>query len=94
MATRRRAGVKDAENATENKPPEKKRLNPRITAEAHQKLMIHCVMSGMEPGKYLSELITKFCRDWNTPARVSVRAIVVDSAEQEHGVDLSMPVQR
>ena len=59
MAATRRRGASDAEN---------QRLNLRIDPASYQRLMIHCVMSGTQPGKFLASLIDTHCRAWRVQA--------------------------
>jgi hypothetical protein len=62
MATKQRKGVADARGG------ESQRLNVRIEPDAYQRLMVHCVMSGLQPGKYLESLINAHCREWRVQA--------------------------
>jgi hypothetical protein len=87
MKANKRHSVADAST------PSKKRVNVRMSAEAHQRLEIHAVMSGKQPGEILDGLVTKYCRDWKVSANVVARSISVDSVVGEHSVDLSAVVQ-
>jgi hypothetical protein len=57
--SKQRRAVTDAES---------QRLNVRLDASAYQRLMIHCVMSGTQPGKFLATLIDTHCRAWRVQA--------------------------
>jgi hypothetical protein len=62
MASKNRRGATDATDANAQ------RLNVRIDPSAYQRLMIHCVMSGTQPGKFLATLIDTHCRAWRVQA--------------------------
>jgi hypothetical protein len=70
MATKQRHGASNAAALPVT------RLNVRISPEVHQRLMIHCVMSGKAPGAFLEQLINAHCRTWkvqeNSHGRVKV----------------------
>jgi hypothetical protein len=58
----KRRGVNDATDT------HAQRLNVRIDPAAYQRLMIHCVMSGTQPGKFVADLINRHCREWRVQA--------------------------
>ena len=72
MATKRRQSTSDATT------PTVQRLNVRIKPDVHQRLMIHCVMSGMAPGEFLEDLIKTHCRTWKVQANGSARVTADD----------------
>jgi hypothetical protein len=59
MPATKRRGVTDVES---------QRLNVRLDPAAYQRLMIHCVMGGIQPGKFIENLINTHCRDWRVQA--------------------------
>jgi hypothetical protein len=69
--TRKRRAADDASNATGTV---NQRLNVRIDPAAYQRLMVHCVMSGQQPGKYLESLIDAHCKRWSMPGDLTARA--------------------
>jgi hypothetical protein len=69
MATKQRRGVNDAA---------KPRLNVRMSAESHTRLMIHCVMTGKQPGQFLDDLVNTHCRDWKVQANRSTSVMSDD----------------
>jgi hypothetical protein len=71
-ATRRRS-VNDAIDNTAQ------RLNVRIDPAAYQRLMIHCVMSGTQPGKFLATLIDTHCRTYRVQVVQANRSASVPS---------------
>lgn len=79
MATKQRRGVTDAA---------KQRINVRMSAEAHQRLQIHSVMSGRAPGEILDGLVVAHCRDWKVQANVTARVIAIDRLDSAHEVNL------
>jgi hypothetical protein len=81
MPTTKRRGVNDAsDNGAQ-------RLNVRIDPGAYQRLMIHCVMSGMQPGKFLENLINSHCREWRVQANRSVPVGTDDRLNLDAGVN-------
>ena len=57
-----------------------------------QRLMIHCVMSGTQPGKFLASLIDTHCRAWRVQAVQANRSASVPSdgrLEIDAGVNLA-----
>jgi hypothetical protein len=82
MAATRRRGVNDAGESNAQ------RLNVRIDPAAYQRLMIHCVMSGMQPGKFVEALINAHCREWRVQANRSVPVSADDRLEITGGVNL------
>jgi hypothetical protein len=58
MAAKRHRGVNEPGDV------EAQRLNVRLDPAAYQRLMIHCVMSGQQPGRYIESLINTHCRLW------------------------------
>jgi hypothetical protein len=72
MPAPRRRAVAEIEN---------QRLNVRIDPAAYRRLMIHCVMSGSPPGKFLAHLIDTHCREWR-----------VQSVQANPGVSVVSPV--
>lgn len=86
MATKRRQGVSDA---TDNGS---QRLNVRIDPAAYQRLMIHCVMSGKQPGEYVESLINAHCREFRVQAIRTGQATTEDRLDPSASVSLgSLP---
>jgi hypothetical protein len=85
MATKQRKGASDAS------APTVQRLNVRIKPDAHQRLMIHCVMSGLAPGAFLEKLIETHCRTWKVQANGSARVTADDRLDS--AADVSVPMQ-
>ncbi len=75
MATKTTKPRKGANDAT---TPTVQRLNVRIKPDAHQRLMIHCVMSGLAPGAFLEKLIENHCRTWRVQENPSTRGTTDD----------------
>jgi hypothetical protein len=75
MATRTHSGVGDATNSI------RQRLNVRINPASYQRLMVHCVMRGKQPGEFLDELIDTHCRDWKVQANNHNRGKADDRLE-------------
>jgi hypothetical protein len=69
--------------------PQTVRVNLRIDDDAHQRLLIHSVMTGAAPRKILSDLCRTHLRDWKVSANVVARPVLIDSAIEGHSVDLS-----
>jgi hypothetical protein len=86
MAQPKRRGVNDA---TES---EAQRLNVRIDPATHQRLMIHCVMAGMTPGKLIADLVNRHCREWRVQANRTGSVTTDDRLEVDAGVSLATPV--
>jgi hypothetical protein len=79
MAATRRRPRHDAA-ARSNSPQADKarqRLNVRIDSLAYQRLMIHCVMTGKQPGEFLTSLIETHCRDWKVQVN-TVGSVISD----------------
>jgi hypothetical protein len=55
VAGKRRRRASDAEV---------QRLNIFINPDAHRRLMVHSVMSGLSPGLFIEKLIFDHCRTW------------------------------
>jgi hypothetical protein len=82
MAAKQRQSVPDTTDA------ESQRLNVRIDPDAYRRLMIHCVMSGQQPGKYIESLINSHCREWRVQAIRSAQATSDDRLDLTPGVSL------
>jgi hypothetical protein len=82
MPAPRRRGVADASDSNAQ------RLNVRIDPAAYQRLMIHCVMSGTQPGKFVENLINAHCREWRVQANRSVPVTADDRLEIDASVNL------
>ena len=83
MAAKRAKGVIDATAS------ESKRLNVHISPDALRRLGIHCVMSGLTPGKLVERLINEHLRDWKVQANASARVITEDRPETIDSVSLA-----
>ena len=86
MASKQRRGATDATDANAQ------RLNVRIDPSAYQRLMIHCVMSGTQPGKFLASLIDTHCRAWRVQAVQANRSVPTtgdDRLDLTAGVNLA-----
>ncbi len=83
MPVKRPRGVSDAITRPE---PETQRLNVRLDPDAHKRLMVHCVMSGQAPGKYLARLINDHCREWRVQGIGPGRSKEEDRPESAGGV--------
>jgi hypothetical protein len=82
MAATKRRGVSDATDATAQ------RLNVRIDPSAYQRLMIHCVMSGMNPGKFVENLINAHCREWRVQANRTAQLTTDDRLDLTSDMNL------
>jgi hypothetical protein len=82
--SKQRRAVTDAES---------QRLNVRLDAEAYRRLMIHCVMSGTQPGKFLASLIDTHCRAWRVQA-VAAQVNRSASVPSDGRLDLDASVSR
>jgi hypothetical protein len=83
-ATKRRA-VSDASDSMSQ------RLNVRIDPAAYQRLMIHCVMSGSQPGKFIEQLINAHCREWRVQANRSASVPSDGRLEIDAGISPVIP---
>jgi hypothetical protein len=79
-ASKQRRGV---DNATAQ------RLNVRIGAAAYQRLMVHALMSGKNPGKLVEELVEAGCRDWRIQALSGAPVRVTDRLDL--GAEINSP---
>jgi hypothetical protein len=73
----RRQGISDATA---------QRLNVRLSTDAHRRLGVHCVMTGLTPGRLLERLICEHLRDWRVQANRSAPAATEDRLEADGGV--------
>jgi hypothetical protein len=62
------------------------RLNVRLSTEAHRRLGVHCVMTGLTPGRLLERLICDHLRDWRVQANRSCPVATEDRLEADGGV--------
>ncbi len=87
MAAKTRRGVIDAQEAANT------RLNVRISPEAHRRLGIHSVMTGMAPGKLVEKLIEEHLREFRVQAIRGDQARSSDRLESAaHVSQVSLPV--
>jgi hypothetical protein len=63
------------------KKPETQRLNAQIRKTSLQRLMVHVVMKGQNPGDILSDLIDTHLKTWSMPADLTTRAKTTDRLE-------------
>jgi hypothetical protein len=83
MAQPKRRGVNDAGDI------EAQRLNVRLSPAAYQRLMIHCVMSGTQPGRFIENLINAHCREWRVQANRIGQATADDRLEAASELNLA-----
>lgn len=72
---RRAPAVKDT-TTTKPKDQMKQRLNLHVKDESHKRLMIHCLMLGLQPGELVDSWIIEKCTAWNLPAERNTAAPV------------------
>lgn len=54
---------------TPKTPKEKsQRLNVHVEPDAYKRLMVHCLMSGVQPGQMVTGWIDSHCKEWKLPA--------------------------
>jgi hypothetical protein len=68
-----------------------KRLNVRVTTEAHERLMIHALKARVSPGDLVTELIEAGCRKWAMPADLTARTGRNDRPESAGNANLNGP---
>ena len=68
-----------------------RRLNVQLDPEAHQRLLLHCLMTHQNPGELLSQFVNKHLRDWKVQKNASTRGTSTESAENAGQESESVP---
>jgi hypothetical protein len=75
MPTPRRRNATTPKDKPTDTPKNKERLNVRVESDSYKRLMIHCLMTGEQPGEIVTGWIDLHCKEWKLPAsnHVSVK---------------------
>jgi hypothetical protein len=79
-------------NATtlERKAQPLQRLNVRVEADAYKRLMVHCLMTGEQPGKIVNAWIDTYCKEWKLPASNHGSVKSEDRTSEAESISLAM----